>query len=191
MNKNLISPTNSEYIEFDFDPNDEKKSYLSIIDSLLYIQNLQYGSYVSASGSISKNMELGLHEAFIGTSSVDLIVYNKFDVLYKQIQDEVFRFKRFISSEFKISENILSKIAQTISKLNYCAISFDLSSDLNFSVRIQLDSYYLLIVNIPISEPEFFRDNQVFFSLFHANELLITFKKEFNELIEGILTLNS
>lgn len=199
MNEYLTTPQGTENIELQIEPSEERTEALGRSSPMLYIdplkfkliQDLQYGSYLPGSGSISRSTELEIYKKFIGTASIELRVYNKSDALYEQIQDEIFRFKRFISEEIKISENTLSKIAYTISKSNYTDIAFDLSSDLNLSARIMLNNDYLLIVNIPLSDPDFFQYNYVFFSLFHSKELLISFKKEFNELIEGISTLNS
>lgn len=204
MNEYLTIPPSTENIKFQIEQSDENtlqpfftniggvvpKLSIGTMQHKLF-QDMHYGSYQHVSGSFSRNTELKIYKAFLGTTSIDFKVYDKSDVLYNLIQDEIFRFKRFVDEEITISEKILSRIVETISKLNYYDISFDLSSDLNLSARIMLNIDYLLIINIPLSDPIFFKHNCVFFSLFYSKELLISFKKEFNELIDGISTLNS
>lgn len=204
MNEHLITPTSTENIEFQIEQSEDntlqpfftnlgKDVPTLSIDSLQHklIKDMQYRSYQPASGSFSRNTELGIYNVFLGTTSINFKVYDKFDVLYELIQDEIFRFKRFVDSDIIISSSILERIAKTLSTLDYENISFDLSSDLIFNVRIIVGSEYILIVNIPLDDPDFFRDNIVFFSLFHNKELLISYRKDFNELIKGITTLNT
>ena len=104
--------------------------------------------------------------------------------------NEIERFKESSeTSSFTINSKIILEIAESLSKLQFNAISFDLGSDLNLSIRIRLDEVFLLIINIPIATPDFFKHKDVFFSLFQNRELLVSYKKNFTELIDSIIEL--